>query len=74
VHSLKGLPHDRHPHHRPDRRYRAGADCGQAGARAFAAFKQAFADGILIRVTGDIIALSPPLVLEKKHIDECLES
>jgi beta-alanine--pyruvate transaminase len=43
---------------------------GKVGARAFAAFKQAFADGILIRTTGDIIALSPPLVLEKKHIDE----
>jgi beta-alanine--pyruvate transaminase len=43
---------------------------GKPGARAFAAFKQAFADGILIRTTGDIIALSPPLVLEKKHIDE----
>jgi beta-alanine--pyruvate transaminase len=25
---------------------------------------------VLIRVTGDIIALSPPLVLEKKHVDE----
>jgi beta-alanine--pyruvate transaminase len=24
----------------------------------------------LIRTTGDIIALSPPLVFEKKHIDE----
>ena len=43
---------------------------GKPGARAFQAFKRAFADGLLIRVTGDIIALSPPLVLEKKHIDE----
>jgi beta-alanine--pyruvate transaminase len=43
---------------------------GKPGARAYAAFKQAFADGVLIRVTGDIIALSPPLILEKKHIDE----
>ena len=24
----------------------------------------------LVRVTGDIIALSPPLILEKSHIDE----
>jgi beta-alanine--pyruvate transaminase len=43
---------------------------GKPGARAFAAFKKAFADGVLIRVTGDIIALSPPLVLQKEHIDE----
>jgi beta-alanine--pyruvate transaminase len=43
---------------------------GKPGARAYAAFKQAFADGVLIRTTGDIIALSPPLVLEKTHIDE----
>ncbi|HJV81725.1 aspartate aminotransferase family protein [Noviherbaspirillum sp.] len=43
---------------------------GKPGARAMNAFKRAFAEGILIRVTGDIIALSPPLILEKKHIDE----
>lgn len=71
VHSLKGLPHV------IDIRtigLIAGIElspiAGKPGARAFAAFKQAFADGVLIRVTGDIIALSPPLVLEKKHIDE----
>lgn len=43
---------------------------GQPGARGYAALKQAFADGLLIRITGDIIALSPPLVLEKQHVDE----
>jgi beta-alanine--pyruvate transaminase len=43
---------------------------GKPGARAFSALKKAFADGILIRTTGDIIALSPPLVLERQHIDE----
>jgi beta-alanine--pyruvate transaminase len=71
VHSLKGLPHV------IDIRtigLIAGIELspieGKPGARAFAAFKQAFADGILIRTTGDIIALSPPLVLEKSHIDE----
>jgi len=32
--------------------------------------KAAFADGLLIRTTGDIIALSPPLVLERRHVDE----
>ena len=71
VHSLKGLPHV------IDIRtigLVAGIELqpidGKPGARAFSAFKQAFADGVLIRTTGDIIALSPPLVLEKKHIDE----
>jgi beta-alanine--pyruvate transaminase len=43
---------------------------GQPGARAFDAFVRAFEKGILIRVTGDIIALSPPLIVEKSHIDE----
>lgn len=43
---------------------------GQAGARAMAIYKRAFAEGLLIRTTGDIIALSPPLILEKQHIDE----
>ena len=43
---------------------------GQPGARAYEAFRRAFDDGILIRVTGDIIALSPPLIIEKKHIDD----
>ena len=43
---------------------------GKVGARAYDAFRRAFNDGILIRVTGDIIALSPPLIIEKKHIDE----
>ena len=71
IHSLKGLPHV------IDLRsigMIAGIELesipGKPGARAFSAFKQAFADGVLIRTTGDIIALSPPLVLEKKHIDE----
>ena len=71
IHSLKGLPHV------IDLRsigMIAGIELagipGKPGVRAFSAFKQAFADGVLIRTTGDIIALSPPLVLEKKHIDE----
>jgi beta-alanine--pyruvate transaminase len=71
VHSLKGLPHV------IDLRtigLIAGIELapipGKPGARAFEAFRRAFADGVLIRTTGDIIALSPPLVLENKHIDE----
>ncbi|GAB4119200.1 MAG: aspartate aminotransferase family protein [Rhodothalassiaceae bacterium] len=37
--------------------------------RAFEAFLKAHEMGLLIRTTGDIIALSPPLIIEKKHID-----
>ena len=39
-------------------------------ARAFNAFLRAYEKGLLIRTTGDIIALSPPLIVEKSHIDQ----
>src|SRR5215472_16840303 len=40
------------------------------GARGFEAFIKAYEANLLVRVTGDIIALSPPLICEKKHVDE----
>ena len=43
---------------------------GQPGKRAFDAFVAAFEAGILIRVTGDIIAMSPPLIISEAQIDE----
>jgi beta-alanine--pyruvate transaminase len=43
---------------------------GEPTKRAFTAFLKAYEKGILIRTTGDIIALSPPLIIEKHHIDE----
>ncbi|MBH0237571.1 aspartate aminotransferase family protein [Methylobrevis albus] len=43
---------------------------GQPTKRAFTAFLKAYEKGVLIRTTGDIIALSPPLIVEKEHIDE----
>jgi len=71
LHSLRGLPHvidirnlglvggiELEP--------RAAAP----GARGFDVFIQCFNRGALIRVTGDIIALSPPLIIEKRQIDE----
>jgi len=42
---------------------------GAPTKRAFEAFIKAYEAGILIRTTGDIIALSPPLIIEKSHID-----
>jgi beta-alanine--pyruvate transaminase len=70
LHSLKGLPHV------IDLR-----SIGLIGAielepiaglptkRAFSAFLKAYDAGLLIRTTGDIIALSPPLIIEKSQID-----
>jgi beta-alanine--pyruvate transaminase len=42
---------------------------GEPTRRAFSAFLDAYESGLLIRTTGDIIALSPPLIIEKAHID-----
>ena len=71
LHALRGLPHV------IDLRsigIVAGIELesipGKPGARAYSALKKAFADGLLIRTTGDIIALSPPLIVEKSHIDQ----
>ncbi len=43
---------------------------GRPTARAFEAFQRCYEKGVLIRTTGDIIALSPPLVISKPQIDE----
>jgi beta-alanine--pyruvate transaminase len=46
---------------------------GKPGARAFEVFTRCFQDeNVLIRTTGDIIALSPPLIVEKSQIDEII--
>jgi beta-alanine--pyruvate transaminase len=45
---------------------------GQPTRRAFAAFLKAYEKGVLIRTTGDIIAMSPPLIIEKAQIDQLL--
>jgi beta-alanine--pyruvate transaminase len=43
------------------------------GARAAEVFKRCFDDGLLTRYTGETIALSPPLIIEKAQIDEVVE-
>ncbi|WP_426956085.1 aspartate aminotransferase family protein [Muricoccus radiodurans] len=42
---------------------------GKPGARAMDVFRKCFDDGVLVRVTGDIVALSPPLIVERPHVD-----
>jgi beta-alanine--pyruvate transaminase len=74
VHSLKGFPHV------IDIRNLgivAGIELasipGQPGTRAYNCLVRCFEQGLLIRTAGDIIALSPPLILEKQHIDQIVE-
>ena len=44
---------------------------GKPGRRAFSLFEKCFHEkDLLTRVTGDIFAFSPPLIVEKSHIDE----
>ncbi|WP_091970402.1 aspartate aminotransferase family protein [Methylobacterium gossipiicola] len=42
---------------------------GAPGARAYDVFVDCFERGLLVRVTGDIVALSPPLIVETDQID-----
>jgi beta-alanine--pyruvate transaminase len=42
--------------------------------RALEMFRKCFDAGLLIRVTGDILAFSPPLIVEKAHIDQIVDT
>ncbi|ALJ14834.1 aspartate aminotransferase family protein [Sphingopyxis macrogoltabida] len=75
MHSLRGLPHV------IDIRtigLVAGIELasrdGAAGERAYDLFVDCFERGLLIRVTGDIVALSPPLIAETGHIDRIVST
>jgi beta-alanine--pyruvate transaminase len=48
---------------------------GAPGTRAYDIFTRCFhEENLLIRVTGDVIALSPPLILERAHIDRIFQT
>jgi len=47
---------------------------GRPGARGYAVYLDCFERGLLVRQTGDIIALSPPLIVERPHIDLMFET
>jgi len=73
LHSLKGLPHV------IDIRNMGLIGAvelepipGEPTKRAFTAFLRAFEKGIMIRTTGDIIAMSPPLIIDKAQIDQLI--
>ena len=46
---------------------------GEPTKRAFQAFIDAYESGLLIRTTGDIIALSPPLIINKSQINQLFD-
>lgn len=43
---------------------------GKPGARAYDAFLKCFEQGVMVRFTGDVLAFSPPLVIEDSQIDQ----
>lgn len=45
---------------------------GAVGKRAFEAFVACYERGVLVRYTGDTIALSPPLIIERGQIDQIM--
>ena len=42
----------------------------QAGSRAFDVFNECYKRGLLVRITGDTLAFSPPLIIEPSHMDD----
>jgi beta-alanine--pyruvate transaminase len=46
---------------------------GEPAKRAFNIFLECWDQGVLIRTTGDTIALSPPLIIEKAHIERLID-
>ena len=74
VHSLKGLPHV------IDIRnigligaIELDPMTGEPGKRAYTRFLEAFKSGLLVRATGDTIALAPPLIIEKSEMHELID-
>ncbi len=47
---------------------------GKPADRAGRVFRRCFDTGLLVRVTGDIVALSPPLTFEREHVDRTVET
>ena len=75
LHSLKGLPHV------IDVRniglvggVELASIPGEPTKRAFGVFLDCFAKGVLVRTTGDIVAMSPPLIIERGQIDQLVDT
>jgi beta-alanine--pyruvate transaminase len=75
VHSLRGLPHVIDV-----RNYgligavELESRTGKPGARAFEVFLKCFDRGLMVRQTGDTVAMSPPLIIESEQIARIVET
>jgi beta-alanine--pyruvate transaminase len=75
LHSLRGLPHVV-----DIRNYGliGGVEleprAGKPGARGFEVFLKCFERGVMVRQTGDTIAMSPPLIIEPAQITRIVET
>ncbi len=47
---------------------------GRPGARGAEIIQKCFEAGVMVRVTGDTIAFSPPLIVEESHIQQTVET
>ena len=47
---------------------------GKPGSRGYEIFTKCFERGVMVRQTGDVIALSPPLIIEDKHIEQIVNT
>jgi len=47
---------------------------GAIGARTFEAYLKCYEKGVLIRQTGDILAIAPALIIEESQIDQIVET
>jgi beta-alanine--pyruvate transaminase len=75
VHSLRGVPHVIDVRNfgligAVELEPRAGAP----GARAYEVFVKCFERGVMVRQTGDVIAMSPPLIISPAQIAQLVET
>jgi len=47
---------------------------GEPTKRALEVFGLCFDNGVIVRTTGDIIALTPPLIIEESEIQQIVET
>jgi len=47
---------------------------GEPAKRAFGVFLDCYERGVMLRTTGDTVALSPPLIIERGHIDQIIDT